>query len=216
MFRLYLLTFRGEPRLTPEAEHHLHESPPSMVVPLAILAVLSAVGGLIGPPLQEGGHLFARWLAPVFEGAHAAGEAAAHGAGHAGGHAVSPATEWMLIVISIGVAVLGLVLAFRVYGKSATEPLARRAPGLYGALVHKYWVDELYDLVVVRVVYGLSRRLWTFWDEKIVDGAVNGVARLLEGTSTLMRLFQTGFVGTYALFFTIGVALLLLHFLRQG
>jgi NADH-quinone oxidoreductase subunit L len=77
-------------------------------------------------------------------------------------------------------------------------------------------VDEIYDLVVVRVIYGMSRQLWTFWDTKIVDGAVNGVGRLFEGSWALLRLFQTGFVGTYALFFTIGVALLLLHFVRRG
>jgi NADH-quinone oxidoreductase subunit L len=205
MFRLYLLTFRGEPRLTHEAEHHLHESPPSMVVPLVVLAVLSAVGGFVGMPFMEGGHFFERWLAPVFEsgpGAHA--------------ETVSTATELMLIAISVVVAVLGVVLAFRVYGRRAEEPLARNAPALYETLVHKYWVDELYDRVAVRTVYQLSRRLWTFWDTKVVDGAVNGVGRLFEGGWAVLRLFQTGFVGTYALFFTLGVAVLLLHFLRHG
>src|SRR5205814_8764911 len=66
MTRLYALTFRGPSRLTHEAEHHLHESPPSMVVPLVVLAVLSVFGGLVGPPFMGGGHPFARWLAPVF------------------------------------------------------------------------------------------------------------------------------------------------------
>jgi len=204
MFRLYLLAFQGEPRLSPEAEHHLHESPPTMVVPLVVLAALSAVGGLIGPPFQERGHLFARWLAPVFEG------------GHAAAHALSAGTEWMLIAVSVAVAVAGAGLAFRWYGKGAEEPLEKSAPRLYGALVHKYWVDELYDLAVVRTVHRLSQRLWTFWDEKVVDGAVNGVAYLLEGTSAGLRLFQTGFVGTYALFFTLGVMALLFYFLRHA
>jgi NADH-quinone oxidoreductase subunit L len=176
-----------------------------MVVPLVVLAVLSVVGGFVGPPLQEGGHFFARWLAPVFEGGHAA---------HA--EAVPAATEWALIAISVVVAALGVGLAFRVYGRRAEEPLARRAPAVYQTLLHKYWVDELYDRVVVRTIYGLSRRLWTFWDEKVVDGAVNGVARLFEGGWAVLRLFQTGYVGTYALFFTLGVAVLLLHFLRHG
>jgi NADH-quinone oxidoreductase subunit L len=205
MFRLYLLAFRGESRLTPEAEHHLHESPPSMVVPLVVLAALSVVGGLVGMPFQEGGHLFARWLAPVFE----SGNAAEHAA-------VSAGTEVALIVISVVVAVIGVALAFRVYGKRAEEPLARRAPRIYDTLLHKYWVDEFYDLVVVRTIFGLSKRLWTFWDTKIVDGAVNGVGRLFDGSWSVVRLAQTGFVGTYALFFTIGVAVLLLHFLVHG
>ena len=205
MFRLYLLAFRGESRLSPEAEHHLHESPPSMVAPLVVLAALSVVGGLIGLPFQEGGHFFARWLAPVFEGGHAAEHAT-----------VSVATEVALIVISIAVAVTGVALAFRVYGKRAEEPLALRAPRIYQTLLHKYWVDEFYDLAVVRTIYGLSQRLWTFWDTKIVDGAVNGVGRLFDGSWSVIRLAQTGFVGTYALFFTIGVAVLLLHFLVHG
>src|SRR6185436_11211332 len=118
-----------------------------------------------------------------------------------GGHEteVSAATEWSLIAISVVVAVLGVALAFRVYGKRAEEPLARSAPRIYDTLVHKYWVDELYDLAVVRTVYRMSRRLWTFWDEKVVDGAVNGVGRVFESGWAVLRLFQTGFVGTYAL-----------------
>jgi NADH-quinone oxidoreductase subunit L len=101
MFRLYILTFRGSPRLTHEAEHHLHESPPSMIVPLVVLAALSLVGGLVGPPLIEGGHPFARWLAPVFAGE---GQAA---------HELSPGAEWTLILVSVLVAVAGIAAAFR-------------------------------------------------------------------------------------------------------
>jgi len=122
----------------------------------------------------------------------------------------------MLIAISVAVAALGVWLAFRAYAKSVEEPIERRAPGLFRALANKYWVDELYDLAVVRVVHRASQGLWTFWDTKIVDGAVNGVGRVFEGGWAVLRLAQTGFVGTYALLFTIGVAALLLHFLRNG
>ena len=210
MFRLYLLTFRGRSCLTREAEHHLHESPPAMIVPLFVLAVLSVVGGLVGPPLTEGGHPFARWLAPVFaSGAHEGGGAAAH--------EVSVTTEWVLIGISVLVAVAGIALAFRIYlwrPESATR-LRERFAGVHRTLLHKYWVDELYDATVVRPVYGTAQALWRFWDTKIVDGFVNGVGATLEGASAVLRLFQTGFVGTYALLFTLGVAALLLHFLRH-
>ena len=82
-------------------------------------------------------------------------------------------------------------------------------------LVHKYWVDEGLDALVVMPLYRASQRLWRLWDEKIVDGAVNGVGFLFEGFSVGLRLFQTGFVGTYALFLTLGAVALLLHFLRQ-
>ena len=73
----------------------------------------------------------------------------------------------------------------------------------------------LYDATVVRPFAALAGWFWRFWDEKIVDGTVNGVAAVFEGLSAVLRLFQTGFVGTYALFFTLGVAALLLHFLRH-
>ncbi|HEY6867332.1 MAG TPA: NADH-quinone oxidoreductase subunit L, partial [Candidatus Eisenbacteria bacterium] len=75
--------------------------------------------------------------------------------------------------------------------------------------------DELYDAVVVRPFTALARWFWRFWDETIVDGIVNGTGYTLEAASAVLRLFQTGFVGTYALFFTLGVAALLLHFLRH-
>ncbi len=202
MFRLYLLTFRSTERVTPEAEHHLHESPPTMVAPLVALAALSLVGGLVGPPFQEGGHALARWLAPVFGGTGAPA------------HELSPNVEWLLIALSVAVALAGLSVANRVYGRAAEEPLAARAPRLYQTLLHKYWVDEFYDSTVVRPFAWLAQGLWRFWDEKIVDGAVNGVAVVFEGASAFLRLFQTGFVGTYALLFTLGVAALLLHFLR--
>ena len=217
MFRLYLLCFRGESRVSPEAAHHLHESPPVMIVPLVVLAVLSVVGGWVGLPFQEGGHPFARWLAPVF-----ATGAAEGGHGAPGGHGVphlSVAAEWTVILVSLAVAAAGIALGFRLYGRAApataTDPIAQRMPLVHRALAHKYWVDELYDAIVVRPLNALSQRLWRFWDEKVVDGTVNGLAHTFEGLSAISRLFQTGFVGTYALFLTLGVAALLAHFLRH-
>ena len=211
MFRLYILCFRGESRVSPEAEHHLHESPPVMIAPLVVLAVLSVVGGWIGLPFQEGGHALARWLEPVFGAPETA--AAAAGVGH-----LSLAAEWMLIVISVVCALAGIAMAFRVYGKAGStgaEPLAEKAPALYNTLSHKYWVDELYDAIVVRPLHALSQGLWRILDARIVDGIVNGVARTFEGLSAVARLFQTGYVGTYALFLTLGVAALIAHFLRH-
>jgi NADH-quinone oxidoreductase subunit L len=214
MTRLYVLTFRGQSRLTHEAEHHLHESPPSMTVPLAILAALSVVGGWVGLPFQSGGHLLERWLKPVFEGG-AVERVLGEGTEHAV-RPLPPATEWLLIAVSVGVALLGIWLALRAYLRKPemATSLAQRFAGVQRTLVNKYWVDELYDRIVVRPVVGWSMWLWTFWDEKIVDGAVNGVAYVIEGLSAGLRLFQTGFVGTYALFFTLGVLALILHFLK--
>src|SRR2546426_300444 len=158
MFRLYVLAFRGPSRLSHEAEHHLHESPPSMVIPLVMLAVLSAVGGLVGQPMQEGGHLFERWMRPVFEGV--GGEAAAP---------LSPRTEWTLIALSVAAAALGIYGAYRTY---LVEPglaarLRERLRAFHQAVLHKYWIDELYDALVVAPVYHLSQRLWGVWDERV-------------------------------------------------
>ena len=184
-----------------------------MTLPRAVLAFLSVVGGWIGLPFQAGGHPFERWLGPVFESG-AVGTMLGEGAEHA---AQLPATtEWLLIGLSVGVAVLGIFLAWRAYlaRPEVATSLQARFAGIHRALLNKYWVDELYDRIVVRPIVAASMRLWTFWDEKIVDGAVNGVAYVIEGLSAGLRLFQTGFVGTYALFFTIGVVALILHFLR--
>ena len=217
MFRLYLLAFRGASRLTHEAEHHLHESPPAMIVPLVVLAGLSIVGGWVGLPFQQGGHLLERWLKPVFEPEVLSAALGGHGGGHAAAHTVSPATEWMLIGLSVGIALAGIFFAFRAYLRdpALATRLRERLAGVHRVLLGKYYVDELYDAAVVRPIHRMSERLWTFWDQKVVDGAVNGVAYVLEAGSALLRLFQTGFVGTYALFIAVGTAALILHFLRR-
>jgi NADH-quinone oxidoreductase subunit L len=219
MFRLYVLAFRGESRLSSEAAHHLHESPPSMIVPLVVLALLSIVGGWVGPPMQEAGNAFERWLAPVFTDpvASALGGHAAPGAHGAASHALSRPVEWLLILASVAVATAGIALAFGLYLRAPelSTRLRERWSGLHRVLVNKYWMDELYDTIVVAPIYRISQRLWTFWDEKVVDGAVNGVAYTLEGASAVLRLLQTGFVGTYALFIAVGAAALVFHFLRR-
>jgi NADH-quinone oxidoreductase subunit L len=223
MFRLYFLTFRGPSRVSHEAEHHLHESPPSMIVPLVVLAVLSVVGGFVGPPFQEEGSFFERWLHPVFadspgpQGVQALVQAAGwesflHSLG------LSEAMgEWLLIAISVLAAAIGIFLAWQAYSRApalATR-MRERLAGLHALLLNKYWIDELYDGSVVRPIHAFSRMLWRFWDEKVVDGMVNGVGYLFEGTSAVLRLFQTGFVGTYATFFALGVVALLLYLVRH-
>jgi len=99
MFRLYLLAFRGPSHLSHETEHHLHESPPSMIIPLVVLAILTVVGGFVGLPMQQGGHVLARWLAPVFAG------------GTAPEAELPASTEWLLIAISIAAGTLSIGIA---------------------------------------------------------------------------------------------------------
>jgi NADH-quinone oxidoreductase subunit L len=160
-------------------------------------------------PFQEGGHLFERWLEPVMRPVEGVPEVhMTH---------MSVGAEWGLIVLSVAVALFGIVMAFRAYLQQPQMATALRArfPGLHRMLENKYWVDEYYQATVVLPVYAGSVRLWRFWDEKVVDGTVNGVGYVVEGFSAVLRLFQTGYVGTYALFVALGVLALLLHFLRS-
>ena len=206
MTRLYVLTFRGSSRLSHEAEHHLHESPPSMIAPLVVLAVLSFAGGYVGMPFQEGGHLFARWLRPVLE---AGGVGPAH-------HELSRGAEWSLLLVSVLVAFGGIGMAFQAYlaNPALATSLRERFAGLHRLLEHKYWVDEVYDTIVVQPFMAASQWLWRVWDSMVVDGLVTGVGLTLELGSGMLKLVQTGFVGTYALWIALGVIALFLHFMR--
>ena len=131
-------------------------------------------------------------------------------------HEISQGTEWALILLSVGVALFGMFMALRTYlWRPATATALRaRFEGVHRLLQNKYWVDEFYDTTVVQPVVGLSEWLWRVWDVRVVDGLVNGTGYFLEGTSAVLKLVQTGFVGTYALFITLGVIALFLHFLR--
>jgi len=179
--------------------------------------VLSLVGGWVGLPFMKGGNPFERWLAPVFE-AEPMGALLGTSSTFVRAPVLSPLTEWLLVATSgAGVSVLGIFMAYRAYVADPTlaTRLRERWAGAYRALLNKYWVDELYDRIAVEPIYRGSLRLWRFWDEKVVDGAVNGIAYLIEGVSAMLRLLQTGFVGTYALFIAVGAAALIFHFLRH-
>jgi NADH-quinone oxidoreductase subunit L len=205
MFRLYFMTFHGASRVPEAAKHHLHESPNSMVLPLMLLAVLSTIGGLIQVPLLSGGQRLDAFLEPVFaDAAVATGQAAEHAA-----HA--PGAEVTLMVISLVVALAGIFVAHRFYVVDPGAParLAERAKGLYRLVFHKYWVDELYDAVIVQPIYRTSVRLWQRFDDAVIDGIVNGVGRTVERGAGLLRLAQTGYVQVYALVLTLGLVVVL-------
>jgi NADH-quinone oxidoreductase subunit L len=205
MFRLYFMTFHGPSRVPEEAKHHLHESPNSMVVPLILLGILSTIGGFIQVPLLSGGQRLDAFLEPVFaDGASIAGHAAAHGA-----HA--PGVELSLMVISLAVALAGIYVAHRFYIVDPAAParIVERAKGLYRLVLNKYWVDELYDATIVQPIYRTSVRLWERFDAAVIDGAVNGVGRMVERGSGLLRLAQTGYVQAYALILTLGLVVVL-------
>jgi NADH-quinone oxidoreductase subunit L len=219
MFRLLYLTFYGEERLTHEAKHHLHESPQSMTGPLVVLAFFSTVAGFVGLPIVAHGNRFGEWLAPVFSDVASVREIVAHAAtavvpgapaapAEAGG---SPVVAIVLMLISVTAAVVGILVAraFYVSDSGGAERLGARFQGAYRTFLHKYWVDELYNAIVVRPLERLSQWLWRFFDVGFLDGVVDGTGGLVVLGGTLLRVFQNGYVGTYAFFLVIGVVIVL-------
>ena len=208
MFRLVFMTFFGKSRVTEEKMHHLHESPNSMTVPLIILAFLAIIGGYIGiPHALGGGAHFEVFLEPVFEEAH---NIISHGEAH---HALS--TEYLLMIISIAVALIGIFLAYHLYLKKPETPgkIAEKFSGIYNLVYNKYYIDEVYDAAVVNPFVGLSNAFWKFIDVVIIDGFVNGVASTAKGVGMVVRRIQGGYVQGYVLSFLIGVIFLIGYYL---
>ncbi len=209
MFRLVYLTFHGKSRVPPELAHHVHESPPVMTIPLSILAVLAVVGGYVGvPKVLGGGQQFEHFLEPVFS--RNAEELISHLPHH------SASLELTVMLISVIVAFTGIGVAYLFYMKRPDLPvaLASRFRAVYTLLLNKYYVDEIYNALVVQPIFHLSNSfLWKVFDVKLVDGMVNGVARVVENTAQRLRRTQTGLVQNYALGFLIGVVLIVGYYL---
>jgi NADH-quinone oxidoreductase subunit L len=200
-FRLIYLTFFGKSRVAPEVEHHVHESPKVMTIPLMILAFFSLTIGFIGMPggIIPHGNLFADFLAPVFPQTE-------HGAGE------SHFLEIGLMVFSVLVAAAGIRFAYVMYVKNTELPdrFAEKFKDSYNLLLNKYKVDEFYNAVFVDgLVHRLANVLHSVADVKIVDGTVNGIARLIGRTSDESRKVQTGLVQEYAFSMGLGLAVLI-------
>ncbi|MGA9115666.1 MAG: NADH-quinone oxidoreductase subunit L [Bacteroidota bacterium] len=202
IFRLVTLVFAGEPRWS--GDRHPHEAPRTMTVPLVILALLSAGGGLLGWPASlGGGNLLEHWLEPVF--APALRKLAL---GH---HGVEPA-EYVLMALSVGVGIGGILLARRWYlsRRDVPERLAKALPAWYRVLLNKYYVDEVYDAAVVAPTVKISERfLWKTVDVGVIDWCVNALAASVAALSQASRRLQSGAVQSYALVFLGGAVALL-------
>ena len=185
MFRQVYMTFHGECRADHHTQEHLHESPLIMTVPLMILAGLALVAGFLGVPHALGGaNQFEQWLDPVLGGG-----AVAHGAVHEA-HAVQP-IEYLFMLLSIGIAAVGILIARAMYLTRTLSPdtIAGSAQWLYRWVYNKYYVDELYQVVFVNGLLALTR-LAALFDQYVVDGIVNGVARVTVLVSALDGLFD--------------------------
>jgi len=199
MFRLVSLTFEGKERFNHHTVHP-HEAPKTMTVPLMILAFLSIVGGFIGiPESLWGGNAIEHWLEPVFEDANSKLGLGYHS---------SSAMEYVLMVVSLSVAVGAIYAARTVYLKrqEIAENLKERFTGFYKLLWNKYFVDEAYDKAVVTPTVKLSESLlWKGVDVAVIDGAVNGAAKLIDFLAGYVRRIQTGVAQMYAVVFVGGI-----------
>ena len=204
MFRMMFLTFNGTFRGTSDQEHHLHESPKSMTIPLIILAVLSALGGFIGvPEVLGGGHWLANFLAPVFEGSTS----------RMGHLTLDHSTEYMLMSVSVAGSLAVMLFAYNRYVKKAHVP----ADNLFerGALAklsyNKYYVDEIYAALISRPLDALSGFFFRVIDKMGIDGIVNGFGKGSIEASKGFRLLQSGNVGFYIFMMVGGIIALLVY-----
>jgi NADH-quinone oxidoreductase subunit L len=232
MFRLWFMTFFGEYR--GEAQDHsahdahgghghggIHESPRVMVIPLAILAVLSVVGGYVGVPGSLGGNnRFDKFLGPVFHGSAPAdaqqapmGERGAPEQANQGPEPKSGvSTELIFTAISVAAALLGLGLAWQLYYRNPhlPEKIAASMSGTYQTLLHKYYVDELYGALFVRpLINGSTRILWQGVDRQIIDAAVNDAGDGAKHVSDEVRHMQSGNIRSYAGWVAAGSAVVI-------
>jgi NADH-quinone oxidoreductase subunit L len=202
MFRLYAMTFQGKFRGTTEQEHHVHESPKAITIPLIILAILSVIGGWIGIPevFMHGGHRLEAFLAPVFAQSNALTEK----------HALSHATEYMLMGVSVAAALAALVFAWIRFSNPDSyrdQKTEKEETGLGKVLANKWYVDELYDTIIVKPLLALAKYFNDIVEKKGIDGFVNGVGKAVNYSSRQIRLLQTGQVGTYVLMMVLGILL---------
>jgi NADH-quinone oxidoreductase subunit L len=202
MFRLLFITFTGKFRGTEEQAHHLHESPLAMTLPLIILAVLSIAGGWIGIPevIREGGDYLTAFLAPAVSSIP-----------HE--HHLSHSDEYLLMGISTGLVLATIAGAWFVYRNYQRK----EATGFAKVLENKWYVDELYDSIIVKPLHWLGGFLKDIFDLKVVDGLVNGAGRLVNYGSRQLRLLQSGQVGSYVLLMVLSMVLIfaIQFFLRK-
>jgi NADH-quinone oxidoreductase subunit L len=201
MFRLFFITFTGGFRGTEKQAGHLHESPAAMTIPLVILAILAIVGGFLGIPevLMKGGDRLSEFLSPVIH--------------QNTGHEVPVSTEYMLMALSTGLVIVMIIFAairFRNYRR-------RDVTGFGKVLENKWYVDEIYQAVIVKPIEALGSFFKNVWESSVIDGFVNGVGRAVNYGSRQMRLLQSGQVGSYVLLMVLSMVIIFLlqFFLRK-
>jgi NADH-quinone oxidoreductase subunit L len=217
MFRLVSLTFEGKERFSTGGgsahggdHHHVHphEAPKTMLYPLIVLAVLSIIGGFVGIPHALGGpvgihNYLEEFLEPVFERANAKLALPYHD---------SAALEYLLMAISVAIAATSIYFARKIYieKKEVADRWASKFSGAYKLLYNKYFVDEVYNSVVVNPIKQTSDKfLWKIFDVKVIDNALNYSSKFVAITADIFKRIQTGVVQSYAVIFVAGILFVL-------
>ncbi len=188
MFRLYIITFTGKFRGTHEQEHHLHESPWQMTLPLIILAILSIIGGYVGVPESLGGHdELGTFLDPVvsFITLH-----------------IDHTTEYMLMGLSSALVLVSIIFAVMKFKNYKVEG---EATGFGKVLQNKWYVDELYHALIGKPLKSIAAFFNNIIEKKGIDGLVNGAGKAVNYGSRQLRWLQSGQVGAYVLLMVIGI-----------
>ena len=194
MFRLYATTFLGTFRGTHDQEHHLHESPSAMTIPLIVLATLSVFGGFVGVPEILGGHHeLHHFLSPVLVTEKA--------------HEIEHNKEFGLMAASVIIAALAIVFAILKFSK---KPELNDAEGAGKILANKWYIDELYDAIVVKPLLAIASFLKNIVEKKIIDGSVNNVGKLVNYSARQLRLVQSGQVGNYIMVMILSIVVFIL------
>lgn len=206
MFRLVFMTFYGKSRMDKHVEEHVHESPNTMVLPLMILAILSLVGGFVGLP---GLSVINKFLSPVFSSPHQHHIADAVGEGV---HSLNMNKVYIMMGVSTFIAIAGILLAYIMYIKKPEIPvkIATRFRLFHKFIYNKFYIDELYDRLFVIPTKLFSIFLWKIFDVRIIDGMVNGAAKVVDVNAAIFKIFQTGYVRNYAFLIVFGGVLIIL------
>ena len=195
MFRLYATTFLGNFRGTEKQSGHLHESPPAITIPLIILAILAVIAGFVGIPevFAKNSNALEHFLHPVFAG------------GSEGSESIPASTEWMLMGVS---TVLALAMVLYALSRFSKKPELAEPTGFGKWMRDKFYVDEIYDALIVRPINALADFFDSIVEKRMIDGLVNGTGRLVQYGSRQLRYLQSGQVGAYVLLMVVGIVIL--------
>ncbi|MCE9500179.1 MAG: NADH-quinone oxidoreductase subunit L, partial [Leptospira sp.] len=216
MFRLVFLTFYGNERIDHHVKEHLHESPWTITLPLVLLAVGAAFAGLLQVPhlLFGGTHILSDYFGPIFlQGEHI---------GRAWGivkepHELSHSVELSLIYISVGVALTGIIISYFIFSVRKSVPLQDSGiTGFSKFLYNKYYVDELYELLIIKPLIRFSGWLSSVIDKKLIDGLIVGSGQFFVHIGGIFRKIQTGIVGDYAFSIVLGTIFILAFLYFRG